>query len=245
MKMRNKKKWILNIDEIENFALYIGLGIVIFLDFISQFIPILSSYFVQSSAPFYLSTLLVFRILYKKISEIRTSTGLASSLGKDFNARISELIKAYPRMNTLDFLATNTRKFYHAIEDLEFYADTIRILIYEDTPEVENIVEQWKKLCDKGICKNFELRTYSTQPTFYGMIMNGKNGCFGFFNPNYMSNPKKNLGIMKISGPYLLQHKNPVEKAVLSDIEDWFNNVFEHHSKKIYSLNEKDLSASL
>lgn len=238
MKQKQERVRSFTIDEIENIALYLGLGIIIVLDFVSPFIPLLSTYFSKNSAPFYLATLLVFRILLKKIAEVRAATALPSSLGLDFNTQIRELVKTHPRVHSLDFLATNTRKFYHAIEDLEFYAETIRILIYEKTPDLENIVERWKALRENGICKNLDIRAYTITPTVYGMIIDGKDGCFGFFNPAYMVNPQVSLGIMQVTGPYLLMQANPVERAILTDVQYWFNELFEHHAKKVYSSSD-------
>jgi hypothetical protein len=233
------RKWrdisSLTINEVENIALYFGLCVIIVLNFLIPFVPALNRYFSQSSVPFYLAILVITRILMKKMDEIRVILALPSAPTSDFNYEIRQLFKRHPKSRTIDILATNTRKFYHAMEDLQFYAGEIRILLYEQTPAMDSIVERWKALYERGICRKLEIRTYEFTPTFYGVSIDRKEGYFGFFDPAYMANPQVSLGLMQITGPYLLTKTNPMGRAILEDIQKWFDVAFKHHTKELYA----------
>jgi hypothetical protein len=238
--MRTQEIKSVTLDQIEDIALYIGLSIVLILEFMSSFVTPLNNLLSEKTILLYALTIITFRILLKNIVKILSLLTSQTATNKEFNEEIRKLIKNRPRIKTLDFLATNTRKFYHAIEDLDFHVDHIRILIYERTPNIDNIIERWKTLEKKGVCKSFQIKTYNTTPTFYGMVIDKKDGCFGFFDPGYMTNPKEHLGVMLITGPYILSTNSPMGREILTDIQNWFDELFTKHAKELYSVKKDE-----
>jgi hypothetical protein len=177
----------------------------------------------------------LFGILIKKIDDLRNAFVHDVDLGSSLNHQIGELIKKKPALDTLDILATDTMNFYHALGDLHFHAKQIRILLYSKTPGMDDIVDQWKDLkIDSKICNELIIRAYDMPPTFYGMILDRSDGCFGFFSPKYLSDLNQNLK-KRSTGPYVLDHHSPLEMKILQDISTWFDQVFESHSNLIHS----------
>ena len=228
-----KKK--ISFNQIENIALYFGVLILIILDLLSTYIPVLSSYFNSNSAPLYIVTLLVFRILFKQISELKKSLVPNHTDLSSFNDRMQFLIKRKNKFRSIDFFATSSRKFYHAIEDVDFYAEEIRILIYHKTPDLDRIKEMWEKLQERGKCKKITIKTYRINPTFYGLVINNEEGLFGFFEPNYLDNSSSEFNYMQIRQHYTLSKSIIRDQQIVLDIRLWFNKIFDSHSEILLS----------
>jgi hypothetical protein len=155
-------------------------------------------------------------------------------MGSGLNHQIGELIKRKPALDTLDILATDTTNFYHALADLHFHADRIRILLYSKTRGLEDIIDQWVELKTDGkICNELYVRAYDMSPNFYGMIMDRSDGCFGFFYPKYAADPTQNIKRRSMS-PYVLDQQNPMEMKILQDMSTWFDQTFESNSSLVY-----------
>jgi hypothetical protein len=183
----------------------------------------------------------LFRVLIKKIDDLRGSLVPDTDLSSSFNHQVGELIQKKPALDTLDILATDTKNFYHALVDLHFHADQIRILLYSRTSGIDDIIKEWMDLKSNcKICNELTIRTYDTSPTFYGMIMNKSDGCFGFFYPNYVANPALSLK-KRSTGPYILDHHSPMGMKILQDMSVWFDQAFEANSKLIYSTSVSNI----
>jgi hypothetical protein len=87
---------------------------------------------------------------------------------------------------------------------------------------------------DNKICNELTIRAYDMSPTFYGMIMDRSDGCFGFFYPKYTVNPTSNL-TKRSTGPYVLDRHDPMELKIIQDLSIWFDQAFESNSKLIYT----------
>jgi hypothetical protein len=228
-----KSRWQkIPLGEIENYILYFGLIVIILLDFAGSFIPVIRNY-LQDSIPTYIVILLVFRLLTKDIKELKQNLPISGSITVDFNTQIKSLFPENAQLKQLDILGTSTRKIYHALEDLNYHVDEVRILIHEQLPNKDNAINRWKIKQRKGIFGKIEIRSYSTFPVFYAIIVNQTKGCFGFFQPLHVTNLRDQLSAMQATGPYLIS-QNRVDQAMLNDIQDWFDELFEHHSKQVY-----------
>ena len=177
----------------------------------------------------------LFRVLIKKIDDLRGAFIHDTDLSSGFNHQVGELIQKKPALDTLDILATDTTNFYHALVDLHFHAGQIRILLYSKTSGVEDIIAQWVDLKRDGkICNELIIKTYDMSPTLYGMIMDKSDGCFGFFYPKYVANPVLNIN-KRSSGPYVLDHHSPMGLKILQDMSVWFDQAFESNSRLVYT----------
>jgi hypothetical protein len=179
--------------------------------------------------------LTLFRVLIKKIDDLRGAFVHDIDLNASLNHQVGELIKKKPALATLDILATDTTNFYHALVDLHFHANQIRILLSSKTAGIDDIIAQWTDLKNDGkICNELIIRTYDLSPTLYGMIMDRSDGCFGFFYPKYVANPAPSNN-KRSTGPYVLDHHSPMEMKILQDMCVWFDQAFESHSRLVYS----------
>ncbi|MFZ5857386.1 MAG: hypothetical protein ACOYZ6_11195 [Chloroflexota bacterium] len=177
----------------------------------------------------------LFRVLMKKVDDLRSSFVHDTDVGSSLNHQIGQLIKSKPALDTLDILATDTTNFYHALSDLHFHADRIRILLYSKTRGMEDIVGQWMDLkTESRVCNELLIRAYDMSPNFYGMIMDKSDGCFGFFYPGYAVDPTQNIKRRSMS-PLVLDNHNPTEMKMLQDISIWFDQTFESSSSPVYS----------
>jgi hypothetical protein len=239
----------IDLDQLEDVGLYFVLVIIFVLQIVDSIdtdniiLPQLdlSTWSTLLTFIFFFS---LFRVLIKKIDDLRGAFIHDIDLNASLNHQVGELIKKKPALDTLDILAADTTNFYHALVDLHFHANQIRILLYSKTSGVEDIIAQWVNLKnDGGICNELIIRAYDISPTFYGMIMDRSDGCFGFFHPKYVVNPALNFK-GRSTGPYVLDHHSPMGMKIVQDISDWFDQAFESHSKLVYSsqvLNIKTL----
>ncbi len=150
----------------------------------------------------------------------------------DLNSQIRDIVNSHPKLQYLDILAIDTRKSFPAFEDLNFYVDTIRILMHERVSDPQEVIKSWKTLQDRGTCKKLEVKIYSSTPTFYGILLDRKYGCFGFFEPQNSIMGEQAHKKALITGPYLLSQKTPLEEAIISDIQMWFDYLFENYSNE-------------
>jgi len=236
MKRASKPISELTLAEVEDIAIYVGLGVVLLAEFLSGVLGSVRNIIGTSSAPSYVLGLLALRLVVKKLNILNSNLVGPPIPPRDFNQHIRHLLRNNPRVNRIDILATNSRKFYHAIEDLTFYSDEIRILLYEKTPDLPAISERWRLWQIQGRCSRLSMRTYSYTPTFYGISIDKQEGYFGFFDPQYMANPDENVGHMQISGPYPLSIDSPLTRYILNDIQRWFDITFEQHSISLLEI---------
>jgi hypothetical protein len=239
MKKKNSRSIkSIDLDQLGYWTLYLVLLIALafqiasslFPDAFSQ--PTLSMWETPFTLLFFSS---LFGILIKKVDDLRGAFVHNADLGSSFNHQVGELIKEKPALDTLDILATDTMNFYHALADLHFHVDQIRVLLYSNNPEMKNIVTQWVDLkTDNKICNELIIRAYDMTPAFYGMILDKSTGCFGFFYPKYMANPAQSLK-RRSTGPYVLDNHDPMEMKILQDMSTWFDQTFESYSEYIYS----------
>ena len=228
----------IDLDQLEDWVLYLGLVLLFLLQLAGSAGLIFPS---NENNPWgaFLSIAFVgalFRVLIKKIDDLRSSFVHDADVGSSLNHQISQLIKSKPALDTLDILATDTTNFYHALSDLHFHADRIRILLYSKTRGMEDIVEQWTDLkTDSKVCNELQIRSYDMSPNFYGMIMDKSDGCFGFFYPGYAVDPTQNIKRRSMS-PLVLDNHNPTEMKMLQDISIWFDQTFESNSNLVYPL---------
>lgn len=231
--IRPISEWTL--EELEDLAIYIGLGLLVSLEFLSNVLPAVQTVVGPSSVPTYALGLLALRLLVKKLIRLERRFAPPDAELGDFNQNVRHLFRDHPRPHRIDILATNTRKFYHAIEDLAFYADEIRILLYENTPGLDTIAARWKLWHEQGRCGRLLMRTYPYTPTFYGMCIDRQDGAFGFFDPDYMADPTAPAGPMQVSGPHLVSRDSPVTRDILDDVQRWFDVTFQYHSHELLS----------
>lgn len=233
------RKWrdIPPFDKLEDYALWFGLLAIIVLNLFSPFLPALDNYFSQNYTSLYLIALLmVAKILLKKIEETRAIIDMQSTPTTDFNYEIRQLFKRHPKSGTIDILAADANKFYHAIKDLEFEANNIRILVYYNSGHLKRIPGQWDELYDDGkIGKKLEIKKYKVSPVVYSILIDGKEGLFGFFRPAHMKNGVMEDGQMKITGPYLIKKTNPAERQIIKGLQDRFDPEFKDYAEKFHS----------
>lgn len=229
----------LTIDEIENKALIIGLGLIILLNFLAPFIPGLDVYFSNNLSVIYVSILLIARIIYKKLDEIHYLF-LRSDSSQDFNKITRQIFEKNPKSQIIDIFAYDGTKFFHSIEDLKLSTEKIRILLYNDIPELDKNLDLWKGLNNNGSCKQLIIKTYNFVSSFYSISIDLDDGYFGFFNPSYVVSPGKS-GIpsnsylkVQVTGPYPLTSTNPLDNAILEDLDAWFNDIFDNYSELLY-----------
>jgi hypothetical protein len=238
-----------DLDQLEDWALYFVLFLIFMFQIVSS-IDADNTIFPQLDLDTW-DTLLIFiffsslfRVLIKKIDDLRGAFVHDLDLGSSFNHQVGELIRKKPALETLDILAADTTNFYHALVDLRFHADQIRILLYSKTSGMEDIIAQWVDLKTEGrMCSELIIKTYDISPAFYGMIMDRSDGCFGFFSSKYVANPALNLKT-RSTGPYVLDSHSPVSMKILQDLCVWFDQAFESNSRLVYSsivLNIKTL----
>jgi hypothetical protein len=230
----------IDLDQLEDVGLYFVLVLIFTLQIIAS-IDTENKILPQLDLATW-STLLIFiffsslfRVLIKKIDDLRGAFIHDADLSSSFNHQVGELIKKKPALDTLDILATDTTNFYHALVDLHFHANQIRILLYSKTSGVDDIIAQWVDLKNDGkICNELIIKTYDISPTLYGMIMDRSDGCFGFFYPKYVADPALNIN-KRSTGPYVLDHHSPMGMKILQDLNTWFDQAFESHSRLVYS----------
>ena len=230
----------IDVDQLEDWALYA----VLFLIFVFQIVSSIDTkhklipeidFATWGILLTFVFFSMLFRVLIKKIDDLRSLFIHNVDLSSSLNHQVNELIKKKPALETLDILASDTANFYHALGDLHFHAKQIRILLYSKTSGIESIVNQWKDLKTEGrICNELIIRAYDTSPAFYGMIMDKSDGCFGFFSPKYLADLNQNLN-KRSTGPYVLDQHSPLEMKILQDMSTWFDQAFEFHSKLVYS----------
>lgn len=227
----------IDLDQLEDWALYLGLFLIFLLQLASSAgLKVIASENITLDA--FLGIVFVgtlFRVLIKKIDDLRRLFVHDADMGSGLNHQIGELIKSKPALDTLDILATDTTNFYHALADLHFHADRIRILLYSKTRGMEDIVGQWVDLKTDGkVCNELYVRAYDMSPNFYGMIMDRSDGCFGFFYPGYAADPTQNIKRRSMS-PLVLDNHNPTEMKMLQDMSAWFDQTFESSSSLVYT----------
>lgn len=227
----------IDLDQLEDWVLYLGLVLLFLLQLASSAGLIIPSN-ENNTWEAFLSIAFVgalFRVLIKKIDDLRSSFVHDADVGSSLNHQIGQLIKSKPALDTLDILASDTTNFYHALTDLHFHADRIRILLYSKTRGMEDIVDQWVDLKTDGkVCNELHIRTYDMSPNFFGMIMDRSDGCFGFFYPGYAADPTQNIKRRSMS-PLVLDNHNPTEMKMLQDMSIWFDQTFESSSSLVYS----------
>lgn len=227
-------------DKLEDYALWIGLLAIIVLNLFSPFLPALDKYFSQNftSSLYLIALLMIAKILLKKIKQIRVIMDQQSTPASNFNDEIRQLFERHPKSGTIDILAADANKFYHAIKDIEFKADEIRILVYYNSERIKHISGQWDELYDdRKIRQKLEIKKYKVSPVVYSILIDGKEGFFGFFRPTQLKNGSMADGQMKITGPYLLKKTNPGEREIIKDLQDRFDSEFKDYSEKFHYRN--------
>ena len=66
----NKKNDTIGLDEIENFMLYIGIGGILLLDFVQNFIPSVDKFLGDTNSLSILALLIILRVLIKKMTAL-------------------------------------------------------------------------------------------------------------------------------------------------------------------------------
>lgn len=227
-------------NKLEEYALWISLLAIIVLNLFSPVLPALDIYFSQNftSSLYLIALLMIAKILLKKIEKIRVIIDKQSTPASNFNDEIQQLFKRHPKSGTIDILAADANKFYHAIEDAEFETDRIRILVYHNSNLLQRVSNQWDELYNNGrIRQKLEIKKYKATPITYSILIDGTDGFFGFFYPTHLKNGVMEDGQMKITGQYLIKNTNPAERQIINGLQDRFDSEFKDYAEKFHCRN--------
>jgi hypothetical protein len=229
------------LSDIEDISLLIVLFLIMMFSLLAQFFPQLNIFFSNYLTLIYITILFTARIIYKKIDEVHSLMFLRFPT-RDFNALTRQIFERHPKSKTIDLFAYDGTKFFHAIEDLKFGTEEIRILLYKNSPDLKKILDLWERFNNIGSCRKLIIRTYEFNPSFYYISIDKNEGYFGFFNPAYVVSPGKgripfdSYLQVQITGPYPLARTSPIEGAILEDLRIWFDDVFDCHSEPLFII---------
>ena len=226
-----QKRTSITFDELENIGLRIALILFIVIELISATIPAAEFFLSNSLVPLILILLIIFRIILKRITEVQQSLGTQSQ--KSLYDAVKYLIDNNKKIKSLSIIGTNTRQVYHIVENLQIKADTVKILVYSEMPTLTDIIELWKGQQIRKYYNKLSVKSYDHLPSYFLVIVNDRDACYGFYNPDFMLNPTQTSNLKEIVGPYIVSHKLPNGKAICADLVTLFERLFNNSKTKI------------
>jgi len=170
-------------------------------------------------------------------------------VSSNFNENIKHLIdisSRHGKIKLVDVFAYNTETYFSAIKlalrSNNITIDELRILVYngdkyDKNPLMCNIAH-WYKLQEKNRVKNLSIKFYDFEPSFFCSLYSGNFLHWGLFEKAV----DNELIPFDTDVDYAVFGNEKFGCSFISDMQDFFANIWKHHSHENQELIEESLS---
>lgn len=208
-------------EKIDKWIIYVGLGIVGVLEFISDFIYIP---FLTNSVP--VTILCVVLIILVKDGNVITKLNNGFDIDIDaFAESTNKLLSMSKTISSMDLFVYTGARYRTRFEESDIKINHLRILLRKPTQndpkyieELERELKIFYELKNNGNIKNLEIRFYDFEPMLFFCIINDTYINFGTIKPY-------RLKYKTVTTAYLL--KKSSNRILVEDYKKQFDYIFE------------------
>lgn len=166
---------------------------------------------------------------------------------KDFAGAMDKLFENSRLVKQVDFIGLEGGYFCPNMLARDIQVNQMRALIRNPSPDIiyhhpigddqkklkgritDRFKGDWKSL-DRNKVHKLMLKVYNFDPSFFAVIVDKKMGIFGFFKPI------DKYHYFEVMDCFILTQNTEYEKEFLDDINEWFDQVFEHYAMPIENV---------
>ena len=235
-------------EKIERYIYYVGIGIVLLLNLLTYFVPIVGKYFDYRAM--FIVFCLVFILLFKDIDEHIIKQKNMSVTDNFDEGILAAIAKCGTTIQNLDILAVTSLTYCHAMKSSckRIKIKRLRLLVYKPKP-VEKVelnrnigelskfernrdvaIAEWHSLHEQGLIESLEIHYYSFAPTFHFAIFNEKHTYSGLYHLHTTEHGYKLFNLFNT-----FSASNEICATLLSDYKGFFEEVYNEFSEEVTS----------